>query len=166
MDFVADRLESGRKVRILTIVDQYSRECVAVEADFSLTGGKVVACLEGLKKLRGLPKSITVDNGPEFISKALDAWAYRNGVKLQFIRPGKPVENAFIESFNGRLRDEFLNVETFATLEEVRVKLEAWKYDYNTARPHGSIDGKTPLEYAKQVNLGLQTTKNLNQLLA
>ena len=166
MDFVADRLENGRKVRILTIVDQYSRECVAVEADFSLTGGKVVACLEVLKKLRGLSKSITVDNGPKFISKALDAWAYRNGVKLQFIRPGKPVENAFIESFNGRLRDEFLNVETFATLEEVRAKLEAWKYDYNTARPHGSIDGKTPLEYAKQVNLGLQTTKNLNQLLA
>ena len=166
MDFVSDRLESGRKLRILTIVDQYSRECVAVEADFSLTGEKVVACLEVLKKLRGVPKSITVDNGPEFISKALDAWAYRSNVKLQFIRPGKPIENAFIESFNGRLRDEFLNVDVFGTLEEVRHKLEAWKYDYNTARPHGSIDGKTPLEYAKMLNLGLQTTKNLNQLLA
>lgn len=166
MDFVADRLENGRRVRILTIVDQYSRECVSAEADFSLTGEKVVSCLEGLKKMRGLPKSITVDNGPEFISKALDAWAYRSGVKLQFIRPGKPVENAFIESFNGRLRDELLNVDVFGTLEDVRAKLDAWKYDYNTARPHGSIDGKTPLEYAKQVNLGLQTTKNLNQLLA
>lgn len=166
MDFVADRLENGRRVRILTIVDQYSRECVAVVADFSLTGEKVVSCLEGLKKMRGLPKSITVDNGPEFISKALDAWAYRSGVKIQFIRPGKPVENAFIKSFNGRLRDELLNVDVFGTLEDVRAKLDAWKYDYNTARPHGSIDGKTPLEYAKQVNLGLQTTKNLNQLLA
>lgn len=166
MDFVADQLENGRRLRILTIVDQYSRECVAVEADFSLTGIKVVECLERLKKLRGLPKSITVDNGSEFISKAMDAWAYRNGVQLQFIRPGKPIENAFIESFNGRLRDEFLNVDVFGTLEEVRHKLEAWKYDYNTARPHGSIDGKTPLEYAKQVNLGLQITKNLNQLLA
>jgi putative transposase len=166
MDFVADQLENGRRVRILTIVDQYSRECVAVEADFSLTGTKVVACLEALKRLRGLPKSITVDNGSEFISKVMDAWAYRNSVQLQFIRPGKPIENAFIESFNGRLRDEFLNVDVFGTLEEVRVKLEAWKYDYNTARPHGSIDGKTPLEYAKQVNLGLQTAKNLNRLLA
>ncbi len=166
MDFVADQLESGRRLRILTIADQYSRECVAVEADFSLTGEKVVACLEGLKKSRGLPKSITVDNGSEFISKALDAWAYRNEVKLQFIRPGKPVENAFIESFNGRLRDEFLNVDVFGTLEEVRVKLEAWKYDYNTARPHGSIDGQTPLEFARKLNSGLQTAKILNQLLA
>ncbi len=166
MDFVADRLEDGRRVRILTVVDQYSRECVVVAADFSLTAPKVVEYLDRQKQLRGLPKSITIDNGPEFISKALDAWAYSNGVKLQFIRPGKPTENAFIESFNGRLRDEFLNVDVFETLGEVRDKLEAWKYDYNTARPHGSIDGKTPLEYAKQVNLGLQTTKNLNQRLA
>lgn len=166
MDFVADQLECGRRLKILTVVDQYSRECVALEADFSIKGHKVVACLERQKRLRGLPKSITVDNGSEFISKALDAWAYRNGVQLQFIRPGKPIENAFIESFNGRLRDEFLNVDVFGTLEEVRHKLEAWKYDYNTARPHSSIDGKTPLEKARGFSSGLQTARNLNLHLA
>ena len=165
MDFVSDRLEDGRRLKMLTIVDQYSRECVTVEAAFSLKGQQVVACLESQKLRRGLPKSITVDNGPEFISKALDAWAYRNGVKLQFIRPGKPIENAFIESFNGRLRDEFLNTEVFGTLEEVRGKLEVWRFDYNTTRPHGSIDGKTPLEKARSIKLGLQTTEILNHHL-
>ena len=96
----------------------------------------------------------------------MDAWAYHNGVELQFIRPGKPVENAFIESFNGRLRDEFLNVEVFETLEEVRHKLECWKYDYNTERPHSSIGGRTPLEQARNIKTGLQITKNLNLPLA
>lgn len=166
MDFVADQLENGRRFRILTIVDQYSRECVALVVDFSLTGVKVAEVLERLKHERGLPKWITVDNGSEFISKALDAWAFRNGVQLQFIRPGKPVENAFVESFNGRLRDEFLNVEVFGCLEEVRAKSEGWRFDYNTVRPHGSIDGKTPSEFARNINSGLQTAKNLNQLLA
>lgn len=166
MDFVTDRLENGRRLRILTIVDQYSRECVAVDADFSLTGEKVVACLDRQKQLRGLPKSITVDNGSEFISKSLDAWAYRNNVQLQFIRPGKPIENAFIESFNGRLRDEFLNVEVFSSLEELRQKIENWRWDYNTERPHSSIDGETPLQRARGIKSGLQTAKLLNQLLA
>ena len=166
MDFVSDQLENGRRFRILTIVDQYSRECVALEPGFTLTGQMVAACLDRVKTVRGLPKSITVDNGSEFISKALDAWAYRNGVQLQFIRPGKPIENAFIESFNGRLRDEFLNVEVFGSLEEVRGKSETWKWDYNTKRPHSSIDGKTPTEFAGNIKLGLQKANFLNLALA
>jgi putative transposase len=125
MDFVADRLENGRRFRLLTIVDQFSRECVMIEVDHSLTGHRVVACLEALKKTRGLPQGIVVDNGTEFDSNAMDAWAYFNKVKLQFIRPGKPTENAFTESFNGRLRDECLNSHAFETLQAPGSKLRS-----------------------------------------
>ena len=149
MDFMSDVLENGRRFRILTIVDQFSRECPLLEADASLTAPRVVTCLERLKDSRGLPTAITVDNGSEFYSRAMDAWAYRNGVKLDFIRPGKPVENAFIESFNGRLRDECLNTEVFASLEEAQQKLEAWRVDYNLFRPHSAIGNLPPSEFAR-----------------
>jgi putative transposase len=105
MDFVADRLEGGRSFRVLTVIDQFTRECLKLEAAAHMSGSRVVECLERVAELRGYPQSITVDNGTEFCSKAVDAWAYRKGVKLDFIRPGRPVENGFIESFNGRLRD-------------------------------------------------------------
>ena len=125
MDFVQDSLLDGRKFRVLTVVDVFTRECLALHADFSLTGRKVATVLDGVGATRGYPQQITVDNGTEFYSKAMDAWAYHRGVKLDFIRPGRPMENGYIESFNGRLRDECLNVELFSDLLDARAKLRA-----------------------------------------
>ncbi len=152
MDFMSERFENGRYFRILTIIDQFSRECPLLWADLSLTGPKVVACLGVLAGTRGLPMVITVDNGSEFCSRAMDVWSYRNGVKLDFIRPGRPVENGFIESFNGRLRDECLNVHVFFDLADARKKLEAWRHDYNEVRPHGSLAKLTPSEFARRAS--------------
>jgi putative transposase len=131
MDFVAQRLADGRWIRVLTVVDQYTRECLALFADIALSGEKVATALDKVVADRGAPKSITVDNGTEFASKAMDHWAYLNSVHLDFIRPGRPVENGYIESFNGRLRDECLNVEMFFSLADARRKLELWRHDYN-----------------------------------
>jgi putative transposase len=151
MDFVQDSLMDGRKFRILTVVDIFTRECLAAHADSSLSGRKVALALDCVAGQRGYPKEITVDNGTEFYSKAMDAWAYQHGVKLDFIRPGRPMENGYTESFNGRLRDECLNVELFSDLPDARTKLAAWKTDYNENRPHGSIGNLTPIEFANQV---------------
>jgi len=129
--------------------------------DFTLTGAKVVMALERVVKHRGYPTMITVDNGSEFASKALDAWAHAHGVKLDFIRPGKPVENAMIESFNGRFRDECLNAQVFISLHDARQKIEAWRIDYNEHRPHGSLEDLTPREFAEQAaETGLQEERN------
>jgi putative transposase len=149
MDFVTDSIVTGRKFRALTIVDDYSRECPAIEVDTSLGGRRVASVLDKLGETRGLPEVITVDNGPEFAGKVLDEWAYRKGVRLSFIRPGKPVENAFAESFNGRLRDECLNTNWFLSLKHAREVIEDWRRDYNEVRPHSSLKGKTPKEYAE-----------------
>lgn len=151
MDFMTDRLVDGRAFRVLTIVDQYSRECPLLEAGRSLTGKEVVESLDRLALFRGLPESITVDNGAEFCSRAVDAWAYAHGVKLDFIRPGKPVENGYIESFNGKLRDECLNVELFFSVADARQKLERWRRDYNEQRPHSALGGLAPLAYLRRV---------------
>jgi putative transposase len=134
MDFVTDSIVTGRRFRALTIVDDYSRECPNIEVDTSLGGRRVVGTLEKLAEIRGLPEVITIDNGPEFAGKALDEWAYRRGVKLNFIRPGKPIENAYAESFNGRLRDECLNTNWFLNLKHAREVIEDWRKDYNTVR--------------------------------
>jgi len=147
MDFITDSLVTGRRFRALAIVDDYSRECTAIEVDTSLGGRRVVGVLERLEELRGLPEVITVDNGPEFAGKALDEWAYRKGVKLSFIRPGKPIENAFAESFNGRLRDECLNTNWFLSLKNARHIIEDWRKDYNSVRPHSSLGGLAPKEF-------------------
>lgn len=149
MDFVSDSIVTGRRFRALTVVDNYSRECPVIEVDTSLGGARVVSVLERLTDTRGLPTVITVDNGPEFVGKALDEWAYRKGVKLNFIRPGKPIENAFAESFNGRLRDECLNTNWFINLKQAREVIEDWREDYNQVRPHSSLNNLTPAEYAK-----------------
>ena len=149
MDFVSDSIVTGRRFRALTVVDNYSRECPVIEVDTSLGGARVVNVLERLSDTRGLPEVITVDNGPEFVGRALDEWAYRRGVKLNFIRPGKPIENAFAESFNGRLRDECLNTNWFINLKEAREIIENWREDYNQVRPHNSLNNLTPAEYAK-----------------
>ena len=149
MDFVSDGLVDGRKLRCLTIVDDCSRESPAIEVDTSINGRRVVAVLDRLADTRGLPDSITVDHGPEFEGQVLDAWAYQNGVVLNFIRPGKPVENAYIESFNGRFRDECLNEHWFLTLAHARDVIERWRVEYNTQRPHSSLGDLTPEEYAR-----------------
>jgi putative transposase len=150
MDFVSDSLCTGRRFRVLAILDDFSRECLIIEVDTSIGGTRVVSVLERLAELRGLPEVITVDNGPEFAGKLLDEWAYRRGVKLNFIRPGKPVENAYAESFIGRLRDECLNENWFLTLEHARRIIEKWRIDYNTARPHSSLGNLTPEEFIRQ----------------
>lgn len=161
MDFVTERLEDGRYFRMLTVVDQFTRECPAVEPAMSLTGAKVAACLTRLVEQRGIPQSITVDNGTEFCSKALDAWAYEHGVKLDFIRPGKPVDNGFIESFNGRLRDECLNTHLFWSIEDARKKLEEWRMDYNAVRPHSALANLPPAAFAAGAVQGKTNTNNM-----
>jgi putative transposase len=148
MDFLMDVLWGGRRIRILAVVDDFTRECLAVEVDTGMGGVYVARVLDRLLELRGRPSGITVDNGPEFAGRALDSWAYRNKVRLDFIRPGKPVENAYIESFNGRLRDECLNVNEFTSLPEARQIIHAWREDYNGKRPHGSLGHLTPIEFA------------------
>jgi putative transposase len=162
MDFVEDRLENGRRFRMLTVVDKFSRECPLIAVDVSFDGRKVIGCLELAALNRKLPSSITVDNGTEFYSRAMDSWAYQNNVRLDFIRPGKPVENAFIESFNGKLRDECLNTNVFFSIEDAKRKIEAWRIDYNTCRPHSSVKNMAPAEYAESLKSGLQKAKILN----
>ena len=157
MDFMCDTLDNGRQFRILTVVDHYSRECPLLKADVSLPASKVIESLEQLKQTRGLPKTITVDNGSEFFSKAMDSWAYSNSVQLDFIRPGKPTDNAFIESFNGKLRDELLNAQVFFSLSDAQENLEQWRIDYNSRRPHKSLNYSTPDEFVKA-----QEIKKLN----
>ncbi len=144
LDFLSDSLVDGRRFRVLTIVDNVSRVSPAIAVSNSLTGDQVVAVLERLKRTTGVPQRIAVDNGPEFISKALDAWAYRNRVQLEFSRPGKPTDNAFAESFNGHVRAECLDCHWFASLEEARHTIEAWRIDYNTERPHRALGQATP----------------------
>jgi putative transposase len=147
MDFAADSTCGGGRFRALAIVDDYSRECPAIEVDSSIPGARVVGVLERLAGTRGLPQAITMDNGPEFAGRALDEWAYRRGVKLNFIRPGKPVENAYAESFIGRLRDECLNENWFSNVKEARDTIETWRRDYNEVRPHSSLGNLSPREF-------------------
>jgi len=148
MDFVSNRLLDGRWFRVLTVVDQFTRECLTLLVDSSLTGTKVAHALSEIVAERGAPVSITVDNGTEFQSKAMDLWAYQHGVHLDFIRPGRPTENGYIESFNGRLRDECLNVQVFFTVADARDKLEQWRLDYNQVRPHSALGERAPEEFA------------------
>jgi putative transposase len=150
MDFMTDALADGRRFRVLNIVDDFSRECLASEPGRSLTGRHVMAVLQRLIRQRAAPEAILSDNGPEFCSRVVDAWAHAERVQLQFIRPGKPVENAYIESFNGRCRDECLNEHLFVTIEEARIELERWRVDYNTARPHSGLGKLTPEEFARK----------------
>lgn len=147
MDFVSDGLGDGRKFRSLNIVDDYSRECVAAEVDTSIPGARVVRVLEQLREQRGLPQVLVTDNGPEFAGQTLDVWAYQRGVKLHFIEPGKPIQNAFVESFNGKMRDECLNEHWFGTLAGARQTIEAWRRDYNEVRPHSALANRTPQEF-------------------
>lgn len=137
----------------------FSRESPAIEVDFSLNGRRVVEVLEHLKRTHGLPKAIKVDNGSEFISKIVDGWAYKNNVRLDFSRPGRPIDNAFIESFNGRVRQECLNQHWFESIEEAKSVIEKWRIDYNNERPHSSLGFQTPSEYVAKWNMKQTTEK-------
>jgi len=153
MDFVADTLGDGRTFRVLNIVDDFSREAVATEVGKSIPGARVVRILERLAGTRGLPGTIVVDNGPEFTSRVLDQWAYQHEVELHFIQPGKPVQNAFVESFNGKFRDECLNQSWFVSLADACRSIGAWRLDYNQVRPHNSLGDLTPRAYAAEEGL-------------
>ena len=150
MDFVHDYLDGGRRLRCLTIVDDFTRECPHIEVATSISGDRVARVLDYLAWARGLPEEIVVDKGPEFTSLALDQWAHQHGVALHFIEPGKPTQNAYIESFNGSFRDECLNEHWFTDLADARGKIEDWREKYNTFRPHSSLGQMTPEEFAEQ----------------
>jgi putative transposase len=160
MDFVTDRLFNGRRFRSLTVIDNYSRECSAIEVGQHLRGEDVTRTMGRFEVVRGVPDSIKVDNGPEFISKELDRWACENRVTLDCSRPGKPIDNAFIESFNGSFRDECLNTNWFLSLEDAREKIETWRRDCNERRPHSSLDNLTPVQYGQRHG-GLQRLNSL-----
>jgi len=150
LDFVTDQLQDGRRFRALTIVDVYTRESVAIEVGQSLKGEDVVRTLNKLKYEGREPKILFCDNGSEFTSHAMDLWAYQNGVKIDFSRPGKPTDNAFIESFNGTFRDECLNTHWFQSLAEAKQIIESWREEYNESRPHRSLGERTPREFANE----------------
>ena len=147
LDFMSDTLGSGPRIRVLTIVDHFSRVSPAIEVDTSLSGRRVIEVLERAAEQFGLPRTICVDNGPEFSGQALDQWAHQNGVKLQFSRPGKPTDNAMIETFNAKVRAECLDQHWFRSLDEAREQVESWRQEYNEQRPHSSLNDQTPAEF-------------------
>ena len=151
MDFMQDVLADGRRFRTLNILDTVTRECLAIEVDTSLPGQRVVRVLEQLVARYGAPKQITIDNGPEFTGQVLDAWAYTQHVSLDFIEPGKPSQNGHLESFNGKFRDECLNVHWFLSLAQARQVIDAWREDYNTLRPHSALNQQPPALFAQAI---------------
>ena len=155
LDFVHDTLETGRRIRTLNIVDDFTRECLAIEVDTSLSGRRVARVLDAIGAIRGYPQTIVMDNGTELTSIAMACWARDRKVRLHFIQPGKPTQNAFIESFNGRFRDECLNEHEFGTLGHARPIIEAWRIDYNTDRPHQALENRTPEEFARGLQIML-----------
>jgi putative transposase len=150
MDFVSDNLTDGRSFRALAVVDHFTRECPVIEVDLSLPGARVVRVLEQVAEERGLPKAIRVDHGPEFVCNAVRTWCQKNEIHLDYIEPGKPMQNGHVESFNGRFRDECLNTHWFTTLRQARIVIESWRVDYNEFRPHSGLGYLTPREFAMQ----------------
>lgn len=161
MDFVSDCLASGQTVRILNIVDDHTRESLAMEVDTSLASLRVVRALETAIRERGKPEAIICDNGPEFRSRSRETWSEQRKVRLEFIEPGKPIQNAFAESFNGRMRDECLNANWFLNLADARRKILAWRQDYNFQRPHSALRYRTPSEYAAELRANLNPETNI-----
>ena len=149
MDFVSDQLAGGQRLRLLTIVDAFGKLCPAIGVGYRFPATDVIDTLDQAIKLYGCPQTIRVDNGPEFISKELDLWAFAHSVTLDFSRPGKPTDNAFIEAFNSRFRQECLNTAWFLSLDDAKSKIEAWRMEYNTSRPHSAIGNIPPAEFAR-----------------
>ena len=162
MDFVMDALDNGRRLKCLTIVEDFTKEAVDIVVDHSIPGQYVTRVLDQAIVFRGCPRAIRSDQGPEFTGRALDQWAYRRGVELKLIAPGKPTQNAYIESFNGRFRDECLNDHWFENLAVARAIIAGWRRDYNERRPHSSLDYQTPAEYAAR-HRGNRTTSDTLQ---
>ena len=162
MDFVSDALADGRVFRCFTLVDDYTHECLALAAGHSLPALRVIEVLERVSAQAGLPRSIVCDNGPEFAGRALDVWAHQRGVALQFIRPGKPIENAFVESFNGKFRDECLSVHWFLSLRDAQQQIESWRQDYNELRPHRGLRLRTPQEFTNSLQDQPQLPRQLS----
>ncbi|MHB1046361.1 MAG: IS3 family transposase [Thermoanaerobaculia bacterium] len=154
IDFVADRFEGNRRFRAFTVVDDYSRECPTIHVDTSIGGLRVVRLLEELRVTRGFPSTIVCDNGPEFTSRAFLTWAEERGIEIRFIQPGKPTQNAFIESFNGRLREECLEAHWFTSLRHAREVIEAWRRDYNEVRPHSTVLSATRHRQSSPLSFG------------
>lgn len=152
IDFMSDSLWDGRKFRVLNIIDDYNREMLVMDADFSIPAQRVIRALEFLKEFRGLPKMIRVDNGPEFISHLLDQWCRKNNVTIVYIQPGKPMQNGFVERCNGSVRKELLNANVFYSLNEVRQKIEEWMLDYNNDRPHKSLGYRAPVDLLEAIH--------------
>jgi putative transposase len=153
VDFMSDQLADGRRFRTLNVVDNYSREALAIEAGTSMPGSVVVKALERLAERRGYPRQLVMDNGPEFSGRLLDAWAYSHGVQLMFIQPGKPMQNGFNESFNGKFRDECLDMHWFMNLQDARTTIELWRSDYNNVRPHSSLGNRSPVEFSRETTM-------------
>ncbi len=154
MDFVHDWTAEGRAMKLLTVVDDCTKQCLWIEADSSITGESVSRILDDIVELRGRPEAIHTDNGPEFAGVALDKWCYRNSVRHTFIQPGKPQQNCYVESFNGKLRDECLNEHWFESLDHAFGILSSWREDYNEVRPHQSLGNLTPNRYAAELAAG------------
>jgi len=161
IDFVMDALANGRRIKCLTIVDDFTRECLDIAVDYGISGGYVARVLEAVGKFRALPRAIRTDQGPEFTSRALDRWAYGCGVDLKLIAAGKPTQNAYIESFNGKFRDECLNDHYFNNLAHARVVIAEWRHDYNEARPHSSLGRIPPAEFATRHRLNAGNSTEL-----
>lgn len=158
MDFMHDQLQDGRAFRLFNVIDDFAREALGIEVDFSLPAIRVIRALNQIVEWRGKPKCIRCDNGPEFIGHALMTWAKQHAITLEYIQPGKPQQNAFAESFIGRLRDECLNETLFSSLDEARVVLAAWRQDYNRVRPHSSLANRTPEEFRlNHISLAVST---------
>jgi putative transposase len=153
MDFVSDCVATGQTVRVLNIVDDHTRESLAVEVDTSLAAARVLRALERTIEERGKPAVIVCDNGPEFRGRALQTWTEQRNIRLAFIEPGKPIQNAFVESFNGRMRDECLNANWFLNVADARHRILAWRQDYNQQRPHSALGYRTPCEYAASLRV-------------
>jgi putative transposase len=150
MDFMSDALYNGKRFRILTVIDNYTRESLTTWIGQHLKGGDVVDVLNLIAQKRSFPARVLCDNGPEFTSKELDRWAYENNVSLDFSRPGRPMDNGYIESFNGSLRDECLNTNWFLSFEDAETKINSWREEYNVSRPHMSLNYRSPLEFVKE----------------
>jgi putative transposase len=165
MDFVHDHLADRRKLRTFNVVDAFTRECLAIEVDFSLPSARVIRVLDKLVWQYGLPEALRVDNGPEFISTAMDRWAFQHGVRLDFIQPGKPTQNGHVESFNGHFRDECLAQAHYPTLARARAEIELWRDDYNCQRPHSSIRYETPKAFGDRVRCPLPPSAGATAVL-
>jgi len=158
LDFVFDQLSDGRKIKLMTVVDEFTRESLGIEVARSIKGTDVVRILEKIIAIRGKPEQIQSDNGSEFTSNAVLGWVHQQAIEWRYIEPGKPTQNSYIESFNGKIRDECLNEHWFETLHEAQALIEIWRKDYNEVRPHGSLNGLTPMSFAREANKNFEKT--------